>query len=77
MIGGMVETELAMTVSACLAAGQGGFGFVDLDTPFFMKRSGATGGMRSAGPPRAGHLTVSHIEGGHGVTAVRLARGAS
>jgi L-alanine-DL-glutamate epimerase-like enolase superfamily enzyme len=38
MIGGMVETPLAMTVSACLAAGQGGFAFVDLDTPFFMKR---------------------------------------
>jgi L-alanine-DL-glutamate epimerase-like enolase superfamily enzyme len=68
MIGGMVETELAMTVSGCLAAGQGGFDFVDLDTPFFMKRSGATGGMRSEGAPRAGRLTVSHIERGHGVT---------
>ena len=29
MIGGNVESILAMTVSACFAAGQGGFSFVD------------------------------------------------
>ncbi|OGX38306.1 MAG: hypothetical protein A3C36_02505 [Omnitrophica WOR_2 bacterium RIFCSPHIGHO2_02_FULL_52_10] len=37
MIGGMMETSLAMTASAHLAAGLGGFDFIDLDTPFFIK----------------------------------------
>ncbi len=38
MIGGMMETSLAMTTSAHLAAGLGCFEFVDLDTPFFIKK---------------------------------------
>ncbi len=67
MIGGMVETELAMTVSACLAAGVGGFGFVDLDTPLFMKHSPAVGGWEQSGPK----IRVSHIRAGHGVAARR------
>ncbi len=37
MIGGMMESSLAMTASAHLAAGLGCFDFVDLDTPFFIK----------------------------------------
>ncbi|MDP2653038.1 MAG: dipeptide epimerase [Candidatus Omnitrophota bacterium] len=37
MIGGMMETSLAMTAAAHLAAGLGGVEFVDLDTPFFLK----------------------------------------
>lgn len=37
MIGGMMESSLSMTTSAHLAAGLGGFDFVDLDTPFFIK----------------------------------------
>ena len=37
MVGGMMETSLAMTASAHLAAGLGGFDYVDLDTPFFLK----------------------------------------
>jgi L-alanine-DL-glutamate epimerase-like enolase superfamily enzyme len=37
MIGGMMETSLAMTASAHMAAGLGGFDFIDLDTPFFIK----------------------------------------
>ena len=41
MIGGMMETSLAMTASAHLAAGLGCFDFIDLDTPFFIK--GAVG----------------------------------
>ena len=36
MIGGMVESEIAMTTSACLAAGLGGFAAVDLDTHLFL-----------------------------------------
>lgn len=66
MIGGMVETPLAMSVSACLAAGQGGFRFVDLDTPLFMKDLPTEGGYRQEGPI----LDVSHIERGHGVSVV-------
>ncbi|HVW24565.1 MAG TPA: dipeptide epimerase [Polyangiaceae bacterium] len=67
MIGGMVETPLAMTVSACLAAGHGGFDFVDLDTPLFMKDIPMEGGFRQIGP----HLDLSHIERGHGVVVTR------
>ena len=37
MIGGMMETSLAMTASAHLASGLGGFDYIDLDTPFFIK----------------------------------------
>jgi o-succinylbenzoate synthase len=63
MVGGMVESSLAMTVSACLAAGQGGFTFVDLDTPLFMRGSPLRGGMKLEGP----RITVDHIEAGHGL----------
>lgn len=37
MIGGMMESSLAMTASAHLAAGLNCFDYVDLDTPFFIK----------------------------------------
>ncbi|MCK9613917.1 MAG: dipeptide epimerase [Candidatus Omnitrophica bacterium] len=37
MIGGMLESSLAMTASAHFAAGLGCFKYVDLDTPFFLK----------------------------------------
>jgi L-alanine-DL-glutamate epimerase-like enolase superfamily enzyme len=36
MIGGMLETEVAMGVSLQLACGTGAVTYVDLDTPFFM-----------------------------------------
>lgn len=49
MIGGMVEAELAMTFSAQLASGLGGFAFVDLDTPLFLKESPFSGGMAYEG----------------------------
>jgi L-alanine-DL-glutamate epimerase-like enolase superfamily enzyme len=64
MIGGMVETPLAMTVSACLAGGIGGFSFVDLDTPLFMKDVPTEGGFRQQGPL----LDVTGITAGHGIT---------
>ena len=38
MIGGMMESSLAMTTSAHVAAGLGCFDFIDLDTPFFIKK---------------------------------------
>ncbi len=64
MIGGMVESRLAMTVSACLAAGVGGFRFVDLDTPLFMPHAPLTGGFEQIGP----RLTLDGIISGHGVS---------
>lgn len=63
MIGGMVETELSMTVSACLAAGIGGFGYVDLDTPLFMRERRLAGGFVRSGR----FLDVSSLGTGHGV----------
>jgi L-alanine-DL-glutamate epimerase-like enolase superfamily enzyme len=63
MIGGMVESKLSMTVSACLAAGMGGFEFVDLDTPWFMNDAPFEGGWESDGAT----LKVDHILRGHGV----------
>ncbi len=63
MIGGMVESILAMTVSAHFAAGQGGFSFVDLDTPMFMAEQPFAGGFAQ----RGGHLSVAASGPGHGV----------
>jgi L-alanine-DL-glutamate epimerase-like enolase superfamily enzyme len=64
MIGGMVESILAMSVSACFAAGQGGFSFVDLDTPLFMAENPFDGGMIYQG----GRIELGQIVAGHGVT---------
>ena len=64
MIGGMIESILAMTVSACFAAGQGGFAFVDLDTPLFLADNPLTGGMRYD----AGRISLDGIAAGHGVS---------
>jgi L-alanine-DL-glutamate epimerase-like enolase superfamily enzyme len=63
MIGGMVESLLAMTMSAHFAAGQGGFSFVDLDTPMFMAENPFEGGFRQDGA----RLDLGHIVAGHGV----------
>ncbi|MBX3129619.1 MAG: dipeptide epimerase [Polyangiaceae bacterium] len=64
MIGGMVETRLCMSVSACLAAGQGGFSFVDLDTPLFLLDEPVSGGFTQRGP----ELELCAIDAGHGAT---------
>ena len=63
MIGGNVESILAMTVSACFAAGQGGFQFADLDTPLFLATNPFEGGFALDG----GMISVAHIAAGHGV----------
>ena len=63
MIGGNVESILAMTMSACFAAGQGGFRFADLDTPLFMAANPFSGGYEL----RGGIISVAHIIAGHGV----------
>jgi o-succinylbenzoate synthase len=64
MIGGMVETRLAMGTSACIAAGIGGFAFVDLDTPLFLAEDPFDGGYRQDGE----HIDLRPIHLGHGLT---------
>jgi L-Ala-D/L-Glu epimerase len=64
MIGGMVEARLAMGTSACLAAGLGGFAFVDLDTPLFLAEDPFDGGYAQRGE----HLDLGPITSGHGCT---------
>jgi L-alanine-DL-glutamate epimerase-like enolase superfamily enzyme len=63
MIGGMVETRLAMSASACLAGGLGGFSFVDLDTPLFLAWDPFEGGFEMTGP----NMDLRKIRLGHGV----------
>lgn len=62
MIGGNVESILAMTVSASLASGIGGFEHVDLDTPLFFAANPFRGGFRMSGAM----LELSEAAG-HGV----------
>lgn len=69
MIGGNVESILAMTFSACFAAGLGGFRFADLDTPLFLAENPFDGGYRLDG----GRLSVAHLIAGHGVSPCRPA----
>lgn len=62
MIGGMIETRLAMCCSAHFAAGHGGFSFVDLDTPLLLAEDPFEGGWRRDG----GRYALGHIEAGIG-----------
>jgi L-Ala-D/L-Glu epimerase len=64
MIGGNIESILAMTMSACFAAGLGGFRFADLDTPLFLASNPFAGGFKLTG----GTISVAHLEAGHGVS---------
>jgi L-alanine-DL-glutamate epimerase-like enolase superfamily enzyme len=63
MIGGMVEAKMAMSASACLAAGIGGFDFVDLDTPLFLAEDPFAGGYSQDGE----RIDLTPITVGHGV----------
>jgi L-alanine-DL-glutamate epimerase-like enolase superfamily enzyme len=65
MIGGMIEGRLAMSTSACFAAGLGAFAFVDLDTPLFLAEDAFAGGYAQ----RGAEIDLSPIEAGHGVWA--------
>ncbi|KAH9604765.1 hypothetical protein KSS87_022674 [Heliosperma pusillum] len=49
MIGGMVETRLAMGFAGHLAAGLGCFRFIDLDTPILLSEDPVCGGYEVAG----------------------------
>lgn len=64
MIGGMVESSLAMGMSAAFAAGLGGFRFVDLDTPLFFTDDPFVGGYTMQGAT----LTLDTASVGHGVS---------
>jgi L-alanine-DL-glutamate epimerase-like enolase superfamily enzyme len=63
MIGGNIESVLGMSMSACFAAGLGGFEFADLDTPFFMAENPFEGGYSVDGD----RVSVGPITAGHGV----------
>jgi L-alanine-DL-glutamate epimerase-like enolase superfamily enzyme len=64
MIGGMLESPLAMSLSVHLAAGLGGFSYVDLDTPMFMQNQPFLGGFEQT----KARLSVANVSAGHGVT---------
>jgi len=49
MIGAMVEPRLAISAAAHLAAGLGGFRFIDLDTPMLLAGDPFTGGYEQHG----------------------------
>ncbi|CAN8269115.1 unnamed protein product [Cochlearia groenlandica] len=61
MIGGMVETRLAMGFSGHLAAGFGCFRFIDLDTPLLLADDPVQGGYKALGA-----VYEFTDEGGHG-----------
>jgi L-alanine-DL-glutamate epimerase-like enolase superfamily enzyme len=63
MIGGMVESTLAMSLSAHLAAGLGGFHYADLDTPLFIARHPFRGGYHQ----QASRVSIASTTAGHGV----------
>lgn len=61
MIGGMVETRLAMGFSAHLAAGTGAFQWIDLDTPMLLAEDPVLHGYTVDGPRyHLGHITAGH-----------------
>jgi len=68
MVGGMVETRLAMSFSYAIALGFGGVAHIDLDTPLFMAEDPCAGGYSYAGP----RMTLWRESG---VGAVPRARG--
>jgi L-alanine-DL-glutamate epimerase-like enolase superfamily enzyme len=61
-IGGMVETRLAMGTSASIAAGLGGFTYIDLDTPLFLAEDPFEGGYVQDGE----RIDLRPIGIGHG-----------
>jgi L-alanine-DL-glutamate epimerase-like enolase superfamily enzyme len=63
MIGGMVETRLAMGTSASIAAGLGGFSYIDLDTPLFLAEDPFDGGYAQDGE----RIDMRPIRAGHGI----------
>ncbi len=65
MMGEMLESELSSAASAHFAGGLGGFDFIDLDTPFFIKDSGMRGASFLSGD---GVYSLDRVRAGIGVT---------
>lgn len=63
MIGGMIESKLAMCCSAHFAAGLGGFDFIDLDTPMHLAENPFEGGYVQHGAV----YKLDHIKAGIGI----------
>jgi len=64
MMGEMVESELASSAAAEFAGGLGGFDFIDIDTPFFIKDSGMKG---SSFLSKDGVYSLDRVKAGIGV----------
>ncbi|MDP6606786.1 MAG: enolase C-terminal domain-like protein [Dehalococcoidia bacterium] len=64
MMGGMVETRLAMGFAAHFAAGAGGFDWIDLDTPLLMAADPVEGGYSAEGAT----YDLAGVRAGHGGT---------
>lgn len=63
MLGAMMESRLAISAAAHLAAGLGGFSFIDLDTPMLLATDPFTGGYEQ----RGGVYDLSEVTGGLGI----------
>lgn len=63
MIGAMIESRLAISAAAHLAAGLGGFRFIDLDTPMLLTEDPFTGGYEQKG----GIYDLAGVERGLGI----------
>lgn len=63
MIGAMVESRLAIAAAVHLAAGLGGFSFIDLDTPMLLAEDPFIGGYEQ----RGGIYDVSRVKSGLGI----------
>lgn len=70
MMGGMVETRLGMGMSAQVAAGLGGFGLYDLDTPLLLADDPVEGGYRQQGP----QIAIDTAALGHGASIAEVWR---
>ena len=71
MMGEMLETELASTCAAQFASGLGGFDFIDLDTPFFIRQKVMKGGGHIS---QNGVYDIKGIKAGIGYTPAQLRR---
>ena len=63
MIGAMIGSRLAIAAAAHLAAGLGGFSFIDLDTPMLLVKDPFTGGYEQG----SGIYDVSGVKSGLGI----------
>ena len=64
MIGAMIESRLGSAISAHLAAGLGGFTYVDLDIPMLLAEDPFTGGYTQSGM----EYRLDPAAPGHGVS---------